>query len=125
MCEKYLNNLVDAKSRKFVTQIRISAHEFPVEQGRYVNIPTEQRFCNICDYKVVGNEYSYLFMCRENTLKILREHFIKEILNVNVNFRNSDFKTLFYYILMMNYYTIFNLTVKFIRDITEQFLFQI
>ena len=25
----------------------------------------------------------------------------------------------------MNYYTIFNLTVKFIRDITEQFLFQI
>ena len=89
-CEKYLDNLDDANSRKFVTQIRISAHKFPVEKGRYINIPREQRLCNICDCKVVGDEYHYLFISRESTLKQHRETFIKEILNVNANFRTFD-----------------------------------
>ena len=123
--EKYLDNLVDAKSRKFVTQIRISAHKFPVEQGRYVNTPREQRLCNICDCKVVGDEYHYLFMCRESTFKQHREKFIKEILNVNMNFRSFDYKSLFYYILSLNDHSIFNLTVKFIGDIMESFISKI
>ena len=123
--EKYLDNLVDAKSRKFVTQIRISAHKFPVEQGRYVNTPREQRLCNICDCKVVGDEYHYLFMCRESTFKQHREKFIKEILNVNTNFRSFDYKSLFFYILSLNDDSIFNLTVKFIGDIMESFISKI
>ena len=71
---KYLDNLNDAKSRKFVTQIRISAHKFPVDQGRYVNIPREQRYCKICNCKVIGDEYCYLFVCKallKNAEKIL------------------------------------------------------
>ena len=83
-------------------QIRISAHKFPVEQGKYVNIPREQRLCNICNWKLVGDEYHYLFLCRENTLKERRENFIKELLNINVNFRNFDYKTLFYYFILLD-----------------------
>ena len=98
--EKYLDNMNDAKSRKFVTQIRISAHKFPVEQGRYVNIPRKQWLCNICNCKVVGDEYPCVR--KENTLKERRENFIKELLNINVNFKNFDYKTLFYYILSLN-----------------------
>ena len=73
--EKYLDNLEDVKFRRFVTKFRISAHKFSVEQGRYVNVPREQRLC-----KVVGDEYHYLFMCRESTLKNLKKT-IKEILH--------------------------------------------
>ena len=122
--EKYLDNLSDAKSRKFITQIRISAHKFPVEQGRYVNIPREQRLCNICSCKVVEDEFHYLFMCNEKTLKERRENFIKELFNINVNFRNFNYKTLFYYILTLKDESIFYVTVKFITDIMESFFIE-
>ena len=75
--EKYLVNLNDEKSRKFVTRIRICAHKFPVEQGRYVNIPREKRLCNICNWKIVVDEYHRLFVCKKNTVNERRENLIR------------------------------------------------
>ena len=56
-----------------------------------------------CNCKVVRDKYHCLFVCKENTLKESRENFIyNELLNINVNFRNCDYKTLFCYILSLN-----------------------
>jgi hypothetical protein len=34
--ENYLSNITNIKHRQIVTRIRISAHNFPVEVGRYI-----------------------------------------------------------------------------------------
>ena len=47
------------------------------------------------------------------------------ILNVNMNFRNFDCKTLFYYIFFINDYSIFNLTNKFIGATHNQDLMEL
>ena len=48
-----------------------------------------------------SEEYHYFFVCKENTL-IERRDFKKKILNIDVNFRNFDYKTLFYYVLSLH-----------------------
>ena len=65
-------------------------------------------------------------LCARKTLhlKERRENIIKELLNINVNFKNFDYKTLFYYILPLNDDSLFNVTLKFIRDIMESFFIQ-
>ena len=108
----------NAKSRKFVTQISISAHKLPVEQGRYFNKYTKRTTT------LQHPQLHYLFACKECSLKERRENFIKELLNINVNFKNFDYKILFHYILSLNDDSIFNVTVMFIGDIMESFFIQ-
>ena len=44
-------------------KLRTSNHNLPVETGRWHSIPREERFCKLCDAKVVGDEFHYLFRC--------------------------------------------------------------
>ena len=107
----------------FNTQIRLSAHKFPIEKGRYKNIPREQRICNLCCNNLVGDEFHYLFICNELSLTQRRQTFINDILKVNTHFIKLDKKTdLFYYILSLNDCSIFDLTVLFIKDVMENYI---
>ena len=106
----------------FNTQIRLSAHEFPIEKGRYKNIPREQRICNLCCNNLVGDEFHYLFICNELSLTQRRQTFINDILKVNTHFIKFDKKNLFYYILSLNDCSIFDLTVLFIKDVMENYI---
>ena len=55
-------------------------HKFPIEQGRYKNIPREQRICNLCCNNLVVDEFHYLFVCNEFSLRQRRRTFINDIL---------------------------------------------
>jgi hypothetical protein len=40
-------------------------HYLPIENGRWMNIPRNERICNHCDVKEIGDE----FQCKDNLLK--------------------------------------------------------
>ena len=47
--ENYLSEIKNLNHRVAVTKLRTSTHKFPIETGRYKNIPRTQRKCTICD----------------------------------------------------------------------------
>ena len=120
--ETYIDDVRDTQTRKCITQIRLSAHKFPIEQGRYKNIPREQRICNLCCNNLVEDEFHYLFICNEFSLTQRRQTFINDRLKVNTHFIKFDKTNLFDYILSLNDCSIFDLTVLFIKDIMENYI---
>ena len=48
-----------------MTKLRISSHHLAIEKGRYTKpiTPREQRFCNNCSEKVIGDEMHFLLGC--------------------------------------------------------------
>ena len=110
--DAYIKDTVFSK-KVVITQIRLSTHKFPIESGRYKNIPREQRICNLCCNNLVGDEFHYLFICNEFLLRQRRQTFINEendILKVNTNFIKYDKKNLFNdRILSLNDCSIFDL----------------
>ena len=65
--EPYLN-LVKGFSRRYsTTKLRISAHDFQVEKGRYINLPRDQRICHWCKsnmgHNVIEDEPHVLYEC--------------------------------------------------------------
>ena len=46
-----------------VIKLKCSNHKMPIVNGRYSNIPVDERICNICPTNEVGDEFHYLFKC--------------------------------------------------------------
>ncbi len=61
--EYYLSKITVKKFRVALSRFRCSSHELFVETGRYVNIPRNNRICNICNVNAVEDEYHFLFIC--------------------------------------------------------------
>ena len=40
-------------------------HKLPIETGRWNNIQREDRKCNLCDLNDLGDEFHYLFKCKQ------------------------------------------------------------
>ena len=60
---EYLNLIHIPSYRIAITKMRISAHKFPIETGRYQRTPREDRVCPFgCN--VVGDEYHYMLKCK-------------------------------------------------------------
>ena len=76
-CENYLktNNY---SLRNAITKLRISAHNLPIETGRYTNTPREDRICPLCKVGV-GNELHYLLECTNNNLVNNRNEILNKI----------------------------------------------
>ena len=58
----YLGLPIDTKWKTAITKFRFSAHNLPIETGRYLGIPREQRFCPLCS-SGMGSEGHYLTEC--------------------------------------------------------------
>ena len=71
---KYLKNADLLPSHRIaISKIRLSSTKFPIEIGRYENVPREQRICHFgCDK--IGNEIHYLFNCNQPFIKKLRDN---------------------------------------------------
>ena len=73
--EEYLTNLPWPVAKQ-LCRLRTSNHRLPIEMGRYINIPRTNRFCLLCNDKVIGDEYHYVMICthfsdiRENYVNI-------------------------------------------------------
>ena len=97
----WIDFIKDTQSRKLLTQLRVSAHKFPIDKERYETIPREKKnmtVCKICKSNLIGDEFHYLFECHDITLTQRRSLFISNILNTNPNFSVFDLKSLFYYV---------------------------
>ena len=61
--EQYVEDLFYHKYRSSVARLRVSAHFFPIETGRMMNKPREQRMCPFCLNNQIGDEHHYIFKC--------------------------------------------------------------
>ena len=75
--ENYVDLIWNSKARSAVTKIRISAHHFSIERGRYQNIERNDRVCTICDQNVMGNEIHYVMFCSNKLMVEEREIFLE------------------------------------------------
>ena len=60
--EYYLDIISVRKFRHALAQIRTGHHPLEIERGRYVNIPREQRLCNVCTSDI-EDEYHFVLRC--------------------------------------------------------------
>jgi hypothetical protein len=42
-----------------------------------MNIPRNERICNYCDFKEIGDEFHYILKCKDNVLKEERKRCLK------------------------------------------------
>ena len=80
--ESYLDLVKGTSRRHSTTQLRISAHDYEIERGRYKNIPRDKRICSWCKtsmgIEAVEDESHALFSC-----DLYEKHRIKTIKNIN------------------------------------------
>ena len=114
----YLTEVKNTKYRSATTKIRISAHKFPVETGRYQNIPYNDRLCEYCDLNEGGNEEHYTMHCKNKKLVQLGEKFMNEIYRINKSFYRFNKHDLFMYIMAMKDTSIINIVARFFYRIT-------
>ena len=56
-------------------------HRMPIVNGRYANIPVDERLCMLCQSNEIGDEYHYLFVCNlfsEHRVKFLKRHYFRQ-----------------------------------------------
>ena len=76
--ENYLLNL-NSTNRTYITKLRTCNLKFPIETGRWLGVPKEERLCNLCKNSV-GNEFHYIFCC-EMLNDVRAKHLNKYFLN--------------------------------------------
>ena len=77
--ENYLNES-NPKLCQAITKIRISAHNFPIETGRFENKNQTNRICPLC-CEGIGNELHYLIECKNKAVTKTRSEFLKPFYN--------------------------------------------
>jgi hypothetical protein len=60
--EKYLS-ILPSNLANAITKFRTLNHKLPVQKGRTVGIPRQERICQRCTSGDLGDEYHYLFIC--------------------------------------------------------------
>ena len=71
--EKYLD-ILPVKLRKKFIKFRTSNRRFPVETGRWYNIPLNERLCLLCNKGLIGDEFHYILEC--SALEEIRKKYI-------------------------------------------------
>ena len=57
------NSNIKTKSKKRIKHRRINSHSLNVETGRYFNISRNESVCNMCNKKVIEDEYHFILEC--------------------------------------------------------------
>ena len=91
--EQYLREVKYFKYRSALTKIRISAHNFSIESGRWKSTPKQNRICPLCMNNSIGNERHYLFHCTNGDLVDIRINFMKEFYKHNEIIYTSPLNT--------------------------------
>ena len=120
--ESYLDNL-DRDIRLFVTRLRISSHNLPVEIGRYRKEKMERndRKCDICAIDDIGDESHYLLRCKNHRLSEIRNTFLTEVKSKVLQLRNLTDRDIIQYCLTMGDETLQLSTGLFIKKILVKY----
>jgi hypothetical protein len=57
-----------SKKYKLLCRFRCCNFKLPIETGRLQNIPRSERKCNSCDLHDIGDEFYYMFKCKDNVI---------------------------------------------------------
>ena len=98
--ENYLDN-IQRNIRIYTTRLRLSSHSLLVEILRYRNIKREERICNICNLKEIGDEEHYLAQCKNNKIREIRQNFMDEIKSKVPQLMGFDDRNLMEYCMSM------------------------
>jgi exonuclease III len=118
--EPYLSKIKDMKLRKVVTQLRLSCHRLPVEEGRYFKIEYNERICKLCKM-TVGTEKHCIIECINPTVTNLRNIFLSTIFRINPSLRKLPREYLFQYLILFTDNTIMLETAQYISNILSIF----
>ena len=101
--EMYLDTVGNLQSRRSITKVRLSDHDFEIEVGRRCNKARDDRICRLCASGEVGTEFHVLMNCTNQRIIELREKFIQNIYDINLTFQNLNTTDLYtYYCLLVN-----------------------
>ena len=95
---EYLTKSKVAKHRIAISKIRINAHKFPIETGRYEQISRENRKCPF-GCALLGDELHYILTCKHPFLTDIRRPYIAEINKLNGQFSSLDGRNQLIYLL--------------------------
>ena len=118
--ESYLDN-INRNTRIQITRLRLSSHCLPIEILRYKNIKREERICNICRPKEMGDEEHYLIRCNNNKLKEIRNNFIKEIKDTVPQLTNFNTNSLMEYCMNMKDVNTQKTTAVFVKKLLKAY----
>lgn len=110
--EKYLLEL-PPKLAKAYCKFRSCNTKLPIESDRWFNIPRENRLCNICYLREIGNEFHYLLNCTNQPKHNSRRKHMSRYYYERPN--TFKFHTLFNYVIQHEPISL----AKFITDINE------
>ena len=66
---------------KYLVRLRLCNHKLRIETGRYENIDRHERYCDMCDQDVIGDEFHLFYECKNVTIVEARTKFLpKEML---------------------------------------------
>ena len=103
--ESYLDN-IPKNIRSYVTRLRVSSHNLPVEVLRYnkkkEKIDRENRLCHICNMNQTGDEEHYLMQCQNAEISHIRKLFFEKIRNEVTQLGQFSEKNILDYCLNMN-----------------------
>ena len=60
--ENYISNYVNP-FLKWLCKFRCGGSNIPVNSGRFIQTPFDERICSLCDTRQLGDEYHYLLEC--------------------------------------------------------------
>ena len=110
--EKYFS-VLPVKYCKLFCKFRTMNHKLPIETGRWHNISGQNRICTLCNYEI-GDEFHYLFNCKDTEISNCRKTLIPKYFCQNPN--TVKFDALFN---LKNRKLLFNIC-KFIEVIMER-----
>ena len=111
----YVDLLKNRDDRATICKIRISAHPLMIERGRYLNIPSKERYCPLCKLNIIEDEKHFFLGCK--TFDIQRNIFYGKIENLLGNtIKVKDIHDISRYLLNNNSYPILRLTSSFISN---------
>ena len=59
----YVDILSKRSARSSLCKLKLSAHNLAIEQGRYINLPHEERICHCCNTGDIEDEAHFMFKC--------------------------------------------------------------
>ena len=74
--DEYQLNLPANLSKNYC-KFRTGNTKFPIETGRWFNIPRENRICKLCNSKDIGDEFHYLLDCTDAVIPNLYKIYTK------------------------------------------------
>jgi hypothetical protein len=106
--------------RASISRIRVSAHNFPIERGRYLETPREDRLCPFgCNF--IGDELHYLLQCSHPFISDVQVPLVQKIQNLHPEFLNFNPKQKLTFILNNKTPEILGIVGKLCKVVQETF----